>query len=458
MALDTTAGRGRPIVSYVRVGRGMVKVTKYENEQLKSPSETASLRSRSSSGRSNSTPTPGPSRNWLRRPRAHTAAHKHATSAHRSRSRSSGRSLQTVRRVGGYMHSDVDLTSAERRSSHDGTTSPARHGQAEPRGLFALNSLPIPVRRGDPAYSRYQPHSPRAEPRGRERRISPLSISPTPTHQSDTIPSPSAHSWTTDSEIDPAADSEMWSSISRLEDELVSRFGRGVVPPLTALRQEKTAAAPHDARASQTRTPSLPDELQRQSPPSLHTQSQNAKLAQRFHEPITSRRVHRVKSTPTLGFPLPPPTFPDWVTSTPLPTPPGSQQMFPSASPLLRAKMGPPPPFAPPPNFPPPPPPTVRPEDRDTKKDLEALVALYEVLEAGYQAGTVAGVKPRSSMGRNGGLRRPGEPSLDTNEFYTNGPRRKVLSAPKPFAGLREDVLEEEESDVTPSGMVAHAY
>ncbi|KAG9082356.1 hypothetical protein FRC07_014236, partial [Ceratobasidium sp. 392] len=87
-----------------------------------------------------------------------------------------------------------------------------------------------------------------------------------------------------------------------------------------------------------------------------------------------------------------------------------------------------------------------------------ALVALYEVLEAGYRAGTVATAKSRSNMGRSGGLRRPGEPASAANELYAGGPRRKVLSAPKPFEGLREDVLEEEEGDVTPSGMVAHAY
>ncbi|KAG8739281.1 hypothetical protein FRC10_005809 [Ceratobasidium sp. 414] len=452
MTVDTTADRGRPIVTYVRVGRGMVKVTKYENEQPKSPSETASLRSRSSSGRSN--PTPGPSRNWLRRTRTRAVPNKRAPSAHRSRSRSSGHSLQTVRRAGGYMHSDVDLPSAERRSSHDGTISPSR--RAEPQGLFALNSLPVPVGRGDPAYNRRQPSSPQSEPRGRERRISRLSISSTHTHQSESgsPPSPSTRSWTTDSEIDPAASSEMWSSISRLEDELVSRFGRGVVPPLTALRQEKNLAPPQ-ASTSRIRAPSLPDELaatpQRQP---LHTQSQNAKLAQRFHEPITPRQVHRTKSTPTLAFPLPPQTFPDWVTHAPLPTPPGPQQGFPPSSPFLRAKIGPPPPFAPPPNFPPPPPPTVRHEDRDTKKDLEALVALYEVLETGYRYGTVGTTNHRPSVGRSGGLRKPGE----AHDSYANGPRRKVSSAPKPFAGLGEDVLEEEEADVIPSGIVAHAY
>ncbi|KAG9084894.1 hypothetical protein FS749_004881 [Ceratobasidium sp. UAMH 11750] len=427
----------------------------YEKEQPKSPSETTSLHSHSSSGRSNL--TPGPSRNWLRRSRTRNVPNQRAPSAHRSRSRSS--SLQTARRVGGYMHSDVDLTSAERRSSHDGTISPSR-GRPGPQGLFALNSLPVPARRGDSAYSRHQPSSPQSKSRGREQRISPLSISPTYTHQSESesIPSPSTHSWTADSEIDPAADSEMWSSISRLEDELVSRFGRGVVPPLTALRPEKTLAPPQ-ASTSRTRTPSLPDQLAAtlQCQPPLHSQNQNqnAKLTQ----PTAPRQVHRTRSTPALAFPLPPPTLPDWVTSAPLPTPPGPQQAFPPASPLLRAKIGPPPPFAPPPNFPPPAPPVIKREDRDTEKELEALVALYEVLEAGYRTGTVGTTKPRPSMGRSGGLGKPGEAhGLVAQDSRANGPRRKVLSAPKPFAGLRENVVEEEESDVMPSGIVAHAY
>ncbi|QRV80319.1 hypothetical protein RhiJN_08334 [Ceratobasidium sp. AG-Ba] len=451
MTMDTTADRGRPIVTYVRVGRGMVKVTKYENEQPKSPSDTNSVRS-IHSGSSRSASTPGPSRSWLRRPRVHVASGKRAPSAHRSRSRSSAR---TLRRPGAYMHSDIDLTSVDRRSSHDRTTSPARRGRAEPQGLFALNTLAVPPRTGDPAYSRHQPR----EPRGRERRISPLSISPTNTAQSQTesVPSPSTHSWTTDSEADPVADGEMWHSISRLEDELVSRFGRGAVPPLSALRQEKTSAPPQfgssPASDSRLRTPSLPDELaaalqrrQAPPPPSLHTQSQNAKLVQRFHEPITPRRVHRAKSTPTLAFPLPPPTLPEWVTKTPLPTPPASQQAFPSSYPSLRTRIGPSPPFAPPPSFPPPPPPLVRAEDRDTKKDLESLIALYEVLEAGYRAGAVATVNPRPSQGR----RKPGE--------FGASPRQKIPSGRKSLESPREDVLEEEQGDVMPSGMVAHAY
>jgi hypothetical protein len=85
-------------------------------------------------------------------------------------------------------------------------------------------------------------------------------------------------------------------------------------------------------------------------------------------------------------------------------------------------------------------------------------VALYDVLEAGYRAGTVGGVKARSTMGRSGGFRRPGETGAIARDSCAASPRRKVLSGPKPFEGRGQDVLEEEEGDVMPSELVAQAY
>lgn len=473
MALDPNAGRGQPIVTYVRVGRGMVKVTKYENEQPKSPSETTSMRSsRSSSSRSAS--TPGHSRNWLRRPRMHKTSSKLPPSTQRSRSRSSARSLHTIRRAGGYMHSsEQDLPSAARR-----TSPPGRRGRPEPQGLFPPNNLSVPGpsrRGGHQSYeigSRDDPRHHQSTPpsltewgpsRGRELRISPLSISPTTQAPDRSIPSPSTLSWTTDSEIDPAADSEMWSHITRLEEELVSRFGRGVVPPLSALRHEKSSAPPPD-RAQ----PSLPDDLitalQRAPSP---MQNATLKQKQRSHEPIgiippPPRQIHRAKSSPTLAFPLPPPNFPSWVTSTPLPPPP-AQLQFPNkhdlrpSSPLLRAKAGPPPPFAPPPDFPPPPLPPMRPEDRDTRRNLEAVEAIYELLMAGYQSGAVGSVKTRPETGRTSGFRRPGESSGIRRDFGAGGRRQVESGGSRLYDGRGEDVLEEDEGEATPSGLVANA-
>lgn len=148
MPLDPTPGRGREVVSYVRVGRGMVKVTKYENEQPnapKSPLDTISVgssHSRSSSGHSGSA-TRVPSRSWFPRPHAKGAI-KRTSSTHRSRSRSSGRSLHTVRRSGVYMRSDHDLasTSPEHRStSREGSATPGRRVRLEPLGPVSTHPL-----------------------------------------------------------------------------------------------------------------------------------------------------------------------------------------------------------------------------------------------------------------------------------------------------------------------------
>ncbi|KDN49066.1 hypothetical protein RSAG8_02419, partial [Rhizoctonia solani AG-8 WAC10335] len=225
MALDPNAERGREVVSYVRVGRGMVKAAKYENEQPKSPSDTMSINSRSSSGRSASRSGP-PARGWLGRPRAKRSS-KRTPSAHqhRSRSRSSARSPHTIRRPGGYMRSEHDVSPSEH---HPGdVTTPGRRERLEPQGRLALDSLPVPgsLRPEELPYDKEDnyPNIPRSSirrgrGRGRGLHISPLNTSPS---QAASHPSSGALSWTTESETGPAADAEMWAHITRLEDELV---------------------------------------------------------------------------------------------------------------------------------------------------------------------------------------------------------------------------------------------
>ncbi|CUA67481.1 hypothetical protein RSOLAG22IIIB_03133 [Rhizoctonia solani] len=384
MTLD--AERGREIVSYVRVGRGMVKVTKYENEQPKSPSDTISVLSRSSSGRSASRPTRG----WLRPLAKGSSKRTPSAHRHRSRSRSTARSLHTIRRSSGYMRSEHDLSSSERPAG--GATTP---GRRKPQGQLPLDSLPVPgsLRPGELPCDNYPKSTPRLSiGRGRHRA---LYISPplgTSSTQAASHPSPSTLSWTTESEIDPAADAEMWAHITRLEDELVSRFGRGAVPQFSSLRTEKSST-PSTTTTTTTKgkrdlSPALPDELiaalQRSPPPS-------EKLKQRSLEPIhlaePPRRVHRAKSSPTLVFPLPPATIPNWAAQAP-------QGFIPSYA-TMRAKAGPPPPFAPPPNFPPPPPPpqSTRPKAPDTTEDAKALEELYRVLLE-KMANSRGGIKP----------------------------------------------------------------
>ncbi|CCO29831.1 hypothetical protein BN14_03852 [Rhizoctonia solani AG-1 IB] len=202
---------------------------------------------------------------------------------------------------------------------------PDRRGRFESQGLFALDSLPVPgsLQPEEPSYDK-DSNYPKSTPpslieRGHRRGIHispPLGTSP---GQATSPPSPSPLSWATGYEIDSTADAEMWSHITRLEDELVSRFGRGAVPQLSSLRNEKSSAPPTvGTRGKRDLSPALPDELvaalQRDPPSTLRP---GEKLKQRSFEPINlaepPRRVHRAKSSPTLAFPLPPPTIPDWV-------------------------------------------------------------------------------------------------------------------------------------------------
>ncbi|KAJ1302723.1 hypothetical protein OPQ81_003038 [Rhizoctonia solani] len=435
MALDPNTERGREVVSYVRVGRGMVKVTKYENEQPKSPSDTMSEKSHSSSDRSVSMPGP-PMRGWLRRPGAKGSS-KRAPSAHRrrSRSRSSARSLHTIRRPGGYMRSEHEVS-----SSGDVTPLPGREERLEPQGLFALNSFLVP---GSPSVW--------GNVLRQAKQLSEIHSATLP-GQAASLPSPGTHSWTTESEIDPAADAEMWSHITRLEDELVSRFGRGAVPQFSSLRNEKPSAPPTTG-VRRDRAPALPDELvaalQREPPVALRP---SEKLKQRSFEPLhlaePPRRVYRVKSSPTLVFPLPPSSIPDWVTNTPLPTPPiGLPHGFPLSPAMMRAKAGPPPPFAPPPDFPPPPPPSrgTRSKALDTTEDSEAIAALYRVL-----LDRKASSRPEVGKLVGHGALRPGDAGKNRGDLSPNEPRPRGAGRDRLYGSPKEDLLDEYEGSRTP--------
>ncbi|CAE6527110.1 unnamed protein product [Rhizoctonia solani] len=447
MSLDS---RGREVVSYVRVGRGMVKVTKYENEQPKSPSDIMSVTSRSSSGRSASRPGP-PTRGWLGRPRAKGSSKRTpSTQRHRSRSRSSTKSLHTIRRPSGYMRPDHNVPSSEH---HPGdATTPGRRERLGPQGRLPVDILPVPgsLRPGELPYDK-ESNYPKSTPcssieRGRGHG---LHISPPLGNQAAPHPSPSTLSWTTESETGPTADAEMWAHITRLEDELVSRFGRGAVPQFSSLRNEKSSAPPTTG-GKQDLTPALPDDLLAvlQRDP-----SSSQRLKQRSFEPIylaePPRRVHRAKSSPTLVFPLPPPTIPSWVTHTPLPSPPGElPRGFAPSYVTMRARAGPPPPFGPPPDFPPPPPPVrpgnTRPKVPDTTEDAEAIAALYRVL-------LQRTANTRSGIGNIGhGTLQPEEAGRRKDPGF-NEPRS---SRTRPFGILKEDLPKEDKGGRTPSAKI----
>jgi hypothetical protein len=89
------------------------------------------------------------------------------------------------------------------------------------------------------------------------------------------------------------------------------------------------------------------------------------------------------------------------------------------------------------------------------QKELDALVALYDVLEAGYRSGTVRTATSRSTMGRPaGGLRVPSE-SAGIRRDLNSSSAKFGETGTRPFGGVKEDVLEDEESP-TPSGSVAN--
>ncbi|KAH7338909.1 hypothetical protein B0J17DRAFT_659026 [Rhizoctonia solani] len=248
----------------------------------------------------------------------------------------------------------------------------------------------------------------------------------------------------------------MWSHITRLEDELVSRFGRGAVPQFSSLRNEKSFTPPI-AGEKRDQAPALPDELvaalQRDPPPTLGA---TEKLKQRSLEPIrlveSPRRVHRAKSSPTLVFPLPPPTMPDWVIHAPLPTPPVElPQGFPPSPATMRAKAGPPPPFAPPPDFPPPPPPprSARSKAPDTTEDSEAIAALYRVLSE-------RAANPQSGIGKPVGRStlRPEDAGRNRRYLSLNELRPREAGRGKTSGVLKEDLSKEDGGSRTPSDRV----
>ncbi|CAE6406473.1 unnamed protein product [Rhizoctonia solani] len=456
MALDANADRGREVVSYVRVGRGMVKVTKYESEQPKSPSDTISIKQ--ASAKLSSTPLSVPLE------RAESTCHTSARWVYALRTRCvviKRTSLEKRRHAFG----PTGKIRTSRTGKHLSTILRCTHSYqwAVPGTQFALDRLSVPgsVRLEGPSYdkdSSYPKYTPRSSIKRGYR--SELHISPpltTSPGQAASHTSSNSLSWTADSEIDPTANAEMWSHITRLEDELVSRFGRVAVPQLSSLRNEKSSAPPTTGTGGKRDlSPAVPDELiaalQRDPPSTLRP---SEKLKQRSFEPINlaepPRRVHRAKSSPTLAFPLPPPRIPDWVNNTPLPTPPAGlvQGLAPSAT-MMRAKAGPPPPFAPPPNFPPPPAPSTRSRVLNTTDDSEAIAALYRVLSERAS-------NPRVGIGKpSGGTPRPEEFGKNRKELGLELSPREA-GRTKVFSTAKEIALEEDEWGRTPSASTTNA-
>ncbi|KAG8747012.1 hypothetical protein FRC10_002811 [Ceratobasidium sp. 414] len=227
-----TSDRGQPVVTYVRVGRGMVKVTKYEKQDravreekkrerpndagsihsFDSSQPTASVpsvKSRTSSGNARAMPA------WI--PRFKKSAKKGKKGA-----------LATLSDVPAGHELPPDPFSAAPSSSqhHEG------YDLATPD---AVSSAP------DASDYYAHPLQPRSRsPLPKDNYLSPPPLMPTPPSSpapKQLRPLRAAHSHGELSSDPHTATPDMWASIAQLESELVTRYGRGAVPQFEALRE-----------------------------------------------------------------------------------------------------------------------------------------------------------------------------------------------------------------------------
>ncbi|QRW08132.1 hypothetical protein RhiLY_07131 [Ceratobasidium sp. AG-Ba] len=218
----STSDRGQPIVTYVRVGRGMVKVTKYEKqdkavrEEKKrehqfndgrsihsfdssqpAPHSAPSIKSRASSG-SNPRSMPG----WIPKFK---------------KSKKGKKALAALAAVPPTPDLPRDPFSATPSSSqHDAGSSRHGHGLAAPDAPRTASPIP------------------------KENYLSPPPLMPTPPSSptpKQLRPLRATHSHGDLSSDPQTATPDMWASIAQLESELVARYGRGAVPQFEALRE-----------------------------------------------------------------------------------------------------------------------------------------------------------------------------------------------------------------------------
>ncbi|KDN45128.1 hypothetical protein RSAG8_05043, partial [Rhizoctonia solani AG-8 WAC10335] len=199
----STSDKGQPAVTYVRVGRGMIKVTKYGKEDkanqeadsthsfdLSQPHavRAPSLKSRSSGG-NNFTRSPA----WV--PKFRKSKKGKKASLDRA-------SQEQQIRTSSPIQSSVDLSGQATSSNED----PSIYVSTE------------------------KPQDTLAPPPQHPSILTPPS-SPIPTHHR---PLRAAHSH---NDLPTTNPNDMWTSIAQLESELVARYGRGAVPQLEALRE-----------------------------------------------------------------------------------------------------------------------------------------------------------------------------------------------------------------------------
>ncbi|KAH7339659.1 hypothetical protein B0J17DRAFT_716664 [Rhizoctonia solani] len=214
----STSDKGQPVITYVRVGRGMIKVTKYEKED-KATRQT------------NQEANPeGGLIHSFDSPKSHSAR---APSV-KSRASSGGdKKFSTM----------PTWVSKFKKSKKGKKAALDALDQASQEQRMRISS-PIQNSTGSVDYSgqgpMYSNDDPLASDKPRDTLAPPLQHPVMPTPPSSPIPSHprplrAAHSH---NDLPTAASpTEMWASIAQLESELVARYGRGAVPQLEALRE-----------------------------------------------------------------------------------------------------------------------------------------------------------------------------------------------------------------------------
>ncbi|CAE6445694.1 unnamed protein product [Rhizoctonia solani] len=215
----STSDKGQPVVTYVRVGRGMIKVTKYEKEDKATRQTGRGANAEGGSTHSFDSPQPHPGR------------------APSVKSRTSS--------TGGGKSSMPNWVPKFKRSKKGKKAALDALNKASLEQRVPISS-PIQSSTGSVDYSSQAPVSSKDDPatyvsaeKARD------TLAPPPQHPGMLTPPSSpipghprlraAHSH--NDLPTTASPTEMWASIAQLEADLVARYGRGAVPQLEALRE-----------------------------------------------------------------------------------------------------------------------------------------------------------------------------------------------------------------------------
>ncbi|KAF8757048.1 hypothetical protein RHS01_03830 [Rhizoctonia solani] len=192
----STSDKGQPVVTYVRVGRGMIKVTKYEKEDK--ATRQAGLE---------------PNEEGASSIHSFDSSQPHAARPPSVKSRASSGA--------GSKSSSMPAWVSKFKKSKKGKNSELE---------WSIEGPTSSSHEDDSSYVlAEQPRNMLAPPSQHPGMLTPPS-SPIPSHPR---PLRAAHSH---NDLPTAQPNEMWASIAQLESELVARYGRGAVPQLEALR------------------------------------------------------------------------------------------------------------------------------------------------------------------------------------------------------------------------------